>query len=343
MIKYFLYPNTFKLESGESLDQIRIAYSIYGNTNAKETIWVCHALSGNSLVPEWWGGLFGEGKQLDFNKYRVICANVLGSCYGSTGADDLDDPSQFPTVTIRDIINAFKLLREHLEINKIDILIGASLGGQQALEWAIQENDRIEKLILVATNALHSPFAKAFNESQRLALLADPTFRTKGGGQDGLKAARAIAMLSYRSYDDFTIKQSDSEEKIEDYRASSYVRYQGEKFLSRFKAGAYFTLTKAMDSQDVSRGRGSIEEVLKLVKARTLVVGVDSDLLFPIAEQEFLANHIPGAYLGVIESKHGHDAFLIEYDQLNKLINDFLVNDFNTYKPTTLKTIKRNE
>lgn len=343
MIKYFLYPNTFKLESGESLEQIRIAYSVFGNPHAKETIWVCHALSGNSLVPEWWGGLFGVNKQFDFNDYRVICANILGSCYGSTGPDELDDPAQFPILTIRDIVNGLDLLREHLEIDKIDILIGASLGGQQALEWTIQHSNKVDKLILIATNAVHSPFGRAFNEAQRLAILSDPTFRTKNGGKDGLKAARAIAMLSYRSYQDFEIKQSDEANEIENHQASKYVRYQGEKFINRFKAGAYYTLSKVMDSHDVGRGRESRESALSSIKSKTLVIGVSSDLLFPLTEQRYLAEHIPEAELGIIESVHGHDAFLIEYEQLNQLIDDFINNDFNNNKPTTLKTIKRND
>ncbi|MCB9224079.1 MAG: homoserine O-acetyltransferase [Crocinitomicaceae bacterium] len=338
MIQYFLYPNTFSLESGEKLEQLKIAYSIYGNPQAKETVWVCHALSGNSLVTEWWGGLFGENKRFDFSKYRVICANVIGSCYGSTGPDDLEDPSQFPLITIRDIVESFKLLRTQLNIEKIDYLIGASLGGQQALEWAIQENDKIDKLILIATNAKHSAFGIAFNEAQRLALQADPTFGKKDGGKEGLKAARAIAMLSYRSYDDFEIKQND-DQKSDDFKASSYVRYQGEKFINRFKASAYYSITKTMDSHDVSRNRWSLENVLKSINARTLVVGVDSDLLFPIREQEYLSEHIPNADLGIIRSKHGHDAFLIEYDQLDQIISDFIENDFNNYKPTTLKNI----
>jgi homoserine O-acetyltransferase len=341
MIKYFLYPNTFELESGAKLDQVKIAYSIYGNPDADNTVWVCHALSGNSLVPEWWGGLFGDGRLFDFQNYRVVCANVIGSCYGSTGADDLDNPSDFPIITVKDIVKGLALLRDHLNISEIDILIGASLGGQQALEWAISESDRIKQLILVATNAVHSPLGKAFNEAQRLALKADPTFAQKGQGKAGLKAARSIAMLSYRSYEDFLIKQSDDESSIDGYKAASYLRYQGEKFLDRFKAGAYYTLTKTMDSHDVSRGRDSVEDALNQITARTLVIGVNSDRLFPFSEQEYLFDHIEKAELGVIDSKHGHDAFLIEYDQLQNLIAEFLFNDFKGFKPTVFKTINK--
>ena len=323
---YYLHPYGLRLESGEILDQVRIAYNVYGNPNAEKTIWVCHALSGNSLVPEWWGGLFGETRFFNFKEYKVICANVIGSCYGTTGPDDLEDYSEFPTITVKDMVKAHMLLRKQLQIESIDILIGASLGGQQALEWAIEEQGRIKQLILIATNAVHSPFGKAFNESQRLALQADPTFGKKGGGLEGLKAARAIAMLSYRSYHDFELKQQDDQESIDDYRASSYVRYQGEKFLTRFKAGAYYTLSKAMDSHDVGRGKISREDALEKVVARTLVVGVDSDILFPLSEQEYLARHIANSELGVIKSEHGHDAFLINYDQLEKILDKFINN-----------------
>lgn len=339
MIKYFLYPNTFELESGNKLDSLKIAYSVYGDPSAKETIWVCHALSGNSLVEEWWGGLFGVNKLFDFKKYRVICANVIGSCYGTTGPDELDDPRDFPLVTVKDIVRGHQLLSDYLSVDSIDYLVGASLGGQQALEWAISQPGRIRELILIATNAQHSPFGKAFNEAQRLAIEADETYGLKGGGSKGLKAARAIAMLSYRSYADFDIKQADKGEKLDGHNASSYVRYQGEKFIDRFKVGAYYTLSKAMDTHDVGRGVESVEQALSLIKARTLVVGVSSDLLFPFSEQQFLADHIDGAEIGTIYSDHGHDAFLIEYEQLSNIISEFIYNDYKGFKPTVLKRV----
>lgn len=341
---YFLSPNGLELESGIKLDELRVAYGVYGPEDAEKTVWVCHALSGNSFVPEWWGGLFGDDRFFNFSNYRVICANVVGSCYGTSGPDELEDATEFPFVSIRDMVKAHELLRSYLGVDKIDVLIGASLGGQQALEWSISNPEVVKDLILIATNAEHSPLGRAFNESQRLALQADPTFGQKEGGQAGLKAARAIAMLSYRSYEDFQIKQSDDQDSADDFRAASYVRYQGEKFLSRFKAGAYYTLSKAMDSQNVGRGRGGVEKALSQVKARTLVVGVDSDTLFPLSEQEFLAQHIEGADLGVIHSPYGHDAFLIEYKQLEELIKEFIHNDFKGFKPTVLKPqVNRNE
>lgn len=338
MINFYQYDGVFGLESGAELNGLQIAYSLYGNPNADKTIWVCHALSGNSEVLDWWSGLFGEERFFQPSDYRIICANVLGGCYGTTGPSTAENPLSFPLITIKDMVKAHELLADQLGVGKIDLLIGASLGGQQALEWAITQPTRMEQLILIATNAVHSSMGRALNEAQRLAIEADLTFGLKGGGEFGLKAARAIAMLSYRSYEDFQLKQQDSPFTPEGYKGASYVRYQGEKFTQRFSAASYHTLTRAMDSHDILRGRrGSRAEVVAAVRARTLVVGIDSDALFPLDEQVFLANHIPNGELGLIHSAHGHDAFLIDYDQLESLIADFLWNEFKSYKPTSLK------
>ncbi len=341
MINYFQYEHTFKLESQQELEGLQIAYSVYGNPSATKVIWVCHALSGNSEVQNWWSGLFGEKSIFDKDEYKIICANVIGSCYGSTGPSTCSIPLNFPLITVKDMVKAHVLLADFLNLQKIDILIGASLGGQQALEWAVTENERFEKLILVATNAVHSSYGKALNETQRLALESDQSFGKIKGGQNGLKAARGIAMVSYRSYQDFERKQVDFKSGIENYRASSYIQYQGDKFKNRFDAVSYYRLTQAMDSHDVARGRkDGIAQVLNTVSAKTLVVGVDSDALFPIEEQEFLAKNIWCSELAIIKSEHGHDAFLIEYHQLNKFINDFVHNDFKSFKPTQLKKTK---
>lgn len=337
MTHYFHYPHQIQLESGEQLNQINIAFQEFGNPTADKIIWVCHALSGTANVEEWWPGLFTENGLFNSSEYRIICANVLGSCYGTTGPGDSKKPMEFPLITIRDMVDVHNLLLEHLKINKIDILIGASLGGQQALEWAVLNPKLIKNLILIATNAEHSPYGKAFNEAQRIALKSDETFGLNGGGKEGLKAARAIAMLSYRSYADFKIKQEDIDTRISGYKAASYVAYQGNKFSKRFDPYAYYTLSKAMDSHSIGRGRSGNPIALESIRAKTLVIGVNSDTLFPIEEQEYLAKHIPNAELGVIDSVHGHDAFLIEYEQLNNLINEFLYHGFKSFKPTTLK------
>lgn len=330
--------NSFELESGETLSELKIAYTDVGNRTNKKVIWVCHALSGNSNVFEWWPGLFGENQIFNPSEYRIICANVIGSCYGSSSPVDLENPLEFPLITIKDMVKAHQLLANALNVEKIDVLIGASLGGQQALEWNLTEPNRFNKLILIASNAQHSAYGRAFNQAQRLAIEADLTFGLKGGGEAGLKAARAIAMLSYRSYQDFEIKQNDSESKTKNFKAASYLNYQGEKFVGRFNAYAYHVLTRAMDSHDIKRDRqGNLASILSTVKSKTLVVGIDSDTLFPLQEQRLLTANIPNANLGVIKSPYGHDAFLIEYEILNQFIYEFLTNEFKTYRITTLK------
>jgi homoserine O-acetyltransferase/O-succinyltransferase len=323
----------FQLENGTTLPFIEIAYNTYGTlTNSSKVIWVCHALTANSDVADWWNGLFGKGDLFDHEDYFIVCANVLGSCYGTTGplSSDLDASFRylnFPLVTTRDMAKAHDLLKNELGIASIHLLIGSSLGGQQAQEFAYLLNDNLEKLVLIATNAKHSPYGIAFNESQRLALLSDPTFEqnTNEGGQKGLKAARSIAMLSYRSYEGYLKTQSESNlELTSDFKASSYQNYQGQKLVNRFNAYSYWHLSKSMDSHNIGRGRTSVEEALNKITASTLLVGITSDLLFPVSEQEFLAHHIPKSQLEIIDSIFGHDGFLVETKQLEKILINFL-------------------
>jgi homoserine O-acetyltransferase len=224
------------------------------------------------------------------------------------------------------------LLRQHLGIEKINTLIGGSLGGQQALEWAILKNDSIDNLILLATNAQHSPWGIAFNESQRLAIKADRTWYnfSPDAGLKGLKAARSIALLSYRNYNTYQATQSeDKSENIGDLKASSYQNYQGEKLVKRFNTFSYWYLTKAMDTHNVGRNRNGIKNALRQIKAKTLVIGISSDLLFPVEEQKFLAKHIPNAAYTEIDSLYGHDGFLIETKKIaNEIEKYFTPNQF---------------
>ncbi len=331
----FKYNNDFVLESGETISNLEIAYHTFGNANTfkSNVVWVCHALTANSDVFDWWSGVCGEYDYFNQKEHFIICANIIGSCYGSTGPLSADDYGQkwfedFPHITTRDMANAHDLLRKHLEIEKINILIGSSLGGQQAMEWAILQPNLFEHLILIATNAFHSPYGIAFNESQRLAIQADPTFnlRTENGGQNGLIAARSIALISYRSYDGYLTTQTESNnEKTDDFLASRYQRYQGWKLSKRFNAYSYVSLSKAMDAHHVGRARESIEKALSLIQAKTLVIGISSDCLFPPREQEFLAEHISGASFELIDSIFGHDGFLVENEQLIKIFDEFFV------------------
>jgi homoserine O-acetyltransferase len=335
--KIFKSSELFTLESGYSIENLQIAYTDTGFAKGKKTVWVCHALSGNADVFDWWSGLFGEYQLFNESEYRVICANILGSCYGSSGPTNWNEFSIYSSLTIRDIVHAHLLLRKELNLSTIDILIGASIGGQQAIEWAIQEPFRIKKLILIATNAAQSSFGKAFNEAQRLALQADATFGIQDGGKSGLKAARALAMISYRSYEDFAIKQGDDQDKSDNFNACSYLAYQGQKFVDRFSPLSYFSITKAMDSHNVGHGRGGLKAALNQIQAQTLVVNVSSDFLFPLCEQAVICKHIPHVQFGRIDSIHGHDAFLIEYKQLNSLISNFLYkSQISKYLPLKL-------
>lgn len=347
-IHTYKYPKIFKLESGKKVRQLEITYHTYGTLNAKKdnVIWACHALTANSDVLDWWNGLFGNKSLFNPEEHFIICANILGSNYGTTNPLSKNPVTgqpyylAFPEFTIRDFASAHHLLAQHLGIQQIKVLIGGSLGGQQALEWSLAGTETIDNLILVATNAVHSPWGIAFNESQRLAIAADRTFYANqpDGGLKGLKVARSIALLSYRTYQAYNDTQLESvNDKTTGYRASSYQNYQGEKLCKRFNAYSYWYLTKAMDSHNVGRGRTSITSALKQVKANTLVIGIENDILFPITEQQFLATNIPGAQFKSINCAYGHDGFLIETDKLTHIIGNFLKESANK-KIIKLKT-----
>jgi homoserine O-acetyltransferase len=328
------------LENGKTLPELQVAYQTYGKLNANKdnVIWACHALTANADVLDWWKGLFGENDLFNPEEHFIICANVLGSHYGTTNPLSINPATalpyylSFPEFTIRDIVAAHRLLAAHLGIERIKVLLGGSLGGQQSLEWAIMDPKAIENVIVIASNAAHSPWGIAFNESQRLAITADRTFYAQqpDGGLKGLKAARSIALLSYRTYDAYATTQLESvDDKTNGYRASSYQNYQGEKLCKRFNAYSYWYLSKAMDSHNVGRGRKSIVDALSTVKANTLVIGIENDVLFPLSEQEFLGKHIPGATFQRIKSAYGHDGFLIETDVLTNMIGTFLKESIN--------------
>jgi len=341
VVQTFKSQQPFVLEGGETLSSVEIGYCTYGTYQPEENnvIWVFHALTGNADPLDWWDGLIGDGLLFDPKHYFIVCANVLGSCYGSTCPSSINPITgksyhkDFPLITVRDIVNAHRLLKDHLGIKNIHIGIGGSLGGQQLLEWAVMEPALFEIIIPIATNAKHSPWGIAFNESQRMALEADKTLYDPHpeAGKNGLAAARAIAMLSYRNYRTYENSQQDKDSKLEDYRASSYQRYQGLKLVKRFEPLAYMSLSKSMDTQDIGRGRGGLKNALGTITATTLIVGITSDILYPINEQEFLAQYIPAAQLEIIDSDYGHDGFLIEYGQLTYLISQFL-NKHNLFR-----------
>jgi homoserine O-acetyltransferase len=333
----FHHPSTFALEAGGYLPGFQLRYTTLGKLNASRNnvVWVCHALTGNSDFTDWWGGLFSPDGPFDPSKYFIICANIPGGCYGSTGPLSINPETgtnyfhNFPLLTIRDVINTLDLLRLHLRITEIHTLLGGSMGGQQVLEWAILRPEIFQHIIPLACNAVHSPWGIAFNEAQRMAIAADPTWKDNDprAGIAGLKAARAIGMLSYRQYETYQETQSEkNDEPMDEFRASTYQRYQGDKLANRFNAFTYWTLSKIMDSHNVGRKRESISAALKTIKAKTLVIGIDSDILFPLHEQQYLAQHIPGALLEIIPSLYGHDGFLVEFEPLKKIIKHYFKN-----------------
>lgn len=333
-LKILKYEQPFELECQAVLPEIDIAFCTYGQLNKRKdnVVWVCHALTANADAADWWDGLIGTGKLFDPAKYFIICANTLGSCYGATCPSSINPATgkayhqDFPLVTVRDIVHSHQILATHLGIEQIHIGIGGSMGGQQILEWAVQEPKRFETIIPIATNAKHSPWGIAFNESQRMAMEADATLfsHEPNGGYKGLEAARAIAIISYRNYVTYDKSQQDLRSRIDDFRASSYQKYQGLKLRKRFEPLAYYSLSKTMDSQDVGRGRGGLAKALKKIKAKTLVVSIKTDVLFPPSEQKLIAKHIKKAKYKKIDSDFGHDGFLIEYDKLTKIIRKFL-------------------
>jgi homoserine O-acetyltransferase len=336
-MNYFHYDHPFRLEGGEVLPGITVAYHVYGrlNDDRSNVVWVCHALTANSDVAQWWPGVVGENGPIHPDRYFIVCANILGSCYGSTGPVSIDPRTdkpyyqRFPSVTIRDMVKAHILLRQYLGIDRIHLLMGGSMGGYQALEWAVMEKEVIGRLFLIATSPAESAWGVAIHTAQRLAIEADPSWSLPSpeAGRDGLKAARAIGILTYRNYGIMVRTQTDPDkEKLDGYRATSYMLYQGEKLARRFHAYCYWLLTKAMDSHQLARGRGgSLEAVLQGICQPTLLVGVTSDILCPVEEQLFMAAHLPDARLVEIDSAYGHDGFMVEGEKIASILKDWLI------------------
>ena len=321
----------FRFEAGESLSPMRIVFhrSDHARREGEKVIWICHALTANSDPEDWWPQMVGSGKLIDTDRYFVVCVNMLCSPYGSAGPASPcagGDPylMSFPRTTVRDMVNANILVRKYLGIDKIDLLIGPSIGGFQAYEWAVMEPDVIGKAAFLATEAKCSPYLTAYNEAQRMALRADPSFAEASSLQDGrkgLECARAIAMLSYRTYEGYVRTQTEPDpDALFADRAASYQRYQGKKLADRFDAYSYCYLTYALDSHNVGRGRGGVAAALSRVRAHCLVLNIDSDCLFPTESGRELASMLPDAEYAQISSAFGHDGFLIEHEALSEIL-----------------------
>ncbi len=323
----------FELECGDYIQNLELCFhTSFEKYDNQKVVWICHALTASSNPEEWWNDIVGKGKLFDTSKYFVVCVNMLGSCYGSSSPASVNPKTSkpymlsFPQITVRDIVKSLEEVRKHLLIDKIDMLIGGSIGGFQALEWAITNPQIIENLCLLATSPKISAWATAFNESQRMCLMADKDFveqKNINSGKNALKAARSIALLSYRSYDGYNSTQSEIESNnLFASKSASYQRYQGQKLANRFDAYSYYTLTKCVDSQNVARGRESIEKALKQITAKTICIGIDSDILFPYSEQKYMSENIKNSKFYKIHSTFGHDGFLLEHKQITEIIRN---------------------
>ncbi len=350
----------FLLEGGGALDHIDVAYESWGTLDAegRNAVLVCHALTGDSHAasrrgpghadPGWWEGLIGPGLALDTDELFVVCANVLGGCQGTTGPASVDPAtgtpygSRFPIVTIRDMVRTQASLADHLGIGRWRAVVGGSMGGMQALEWAVMYPDRVGALILASTSAQASAQQIAWSHIGRHAIESDAAFRggdyydapDGDGPHRGLVNARMMAQVTYRSDEVLTDRFDRSllgplefvDQNI--FQIESYLDYHGEKLVRRFDANSYLRLNRAMDLHDVGRGRGGVERALGRVRAPALVASVRSDSLYPPVQQrqifEGLAAGPAGARWADIDSPHGHDGFLIETAQLAPQIDAFL-------------------
>lgn len=338
-MKIFRYNQPFGLESGEKLEGIEIAYHTYGKLNVEGSncIWVCHALTADSDVAGWWLHTVEEGKFLDPEKYFVVCANILGSCYGTTGPMSINPQTgrpwfgTFPKVSVRDVVKAHILLADHLGLDNILCLIGSSVGGFQAIEWAVEEPARFRSLALIATEAKASPWAIAIDETQRMAIMSDSTYGEprEDAAQAGLAAARAIGLLTYRGpwgYNATQHNHTEDENPHRLHRAVTYQRYQGEKLVRRFNAYSYVNILDMFDTHDVGRGRGGVRKALERLKMPVLVVAITTDIIFLPEDMKKLSEMIAGSSYEEIESAFGHDGFLVEHSSLDNIIKNFIKN-----------------
>lgn len=340
-MKLYNYPYPFRLESGAVLHGLTIAYHTFGTLDKEgdNVVWICHGLTANSDIADWWSHALDPGAFADPKTHFTVCANLLGSHYGTTGPLSTNPQtgqpyySDFPHITIRDMARVNSLLADMLGLNHIGILIGASVGGFQALEWAASEPRRFGKLVLIATAAKASPWSIALDETQRMAIKADPTFGlpSPDAGRAGMAAARAIGLLSYRGPYAYNLTQQDNGEVPPAglHRAMTYQQYQGEKLCRRFNAYSYMAILNAFDTHDLGRGRGSLGSVLHSLRLPALVVGIDSDIIFTPTEMRSLAEALPSSEFQEIKSLMGHDGFLTEHEALNSIIKPFIDNDRN--------------
>jgi homoserine O-acetyltransferase len=287
--------------------------------------------------PGWWDPLIGPGKAFDTDNYYVICPNFLGSCYGTTGPLSSNKGKSygpdFPVVTVRDMVRVQKRLLDYLGVTRLKTITGGSLGGMQVLEWLLLYPQMVDTAIPIATSTAHSAWAVSLNQAAREAIWADAVFNNGHYTQQpykGLALARRIAMISYRSFDSFgnrfgrdRVSNNGSYDIANKFQIESYLDHHGDKILERFDANTYLTITYAMDFHDISKDRGDMIEILRSIRQPVLSLGISTDVLYPAKEQQAYIQYLPDGHYSEIQSIHGHDAFLIEFDQLTTIINNF--------------------
>lgn len=353
--------DSLSLQRGGEFGPVTQAYETWGTLNAAgdNAILITHALTGNTHVHDsanpddtkvaWWNPLIGPGKPIDTSRYFVICANVLGGCYGSSGPSSLDPRTgkpygmRFPIVTIRDMVHAQRRLIEHLGVRQLALVVGGSIGGQQALEWAVTYPELVRKVGVIAATASLTAQAVAFSEVQRQAIMADPhwqggDYEPENGPTAGLSIARMLAMITYQSEESMEMRFARHAARFQDIPApsgtaapgerfdvESYLYYQGSSLVRRFDANSYLYISRAMDLYDVSEGYPSLEAALRRLRSKALFVGIRSDFLFPAARVRQLADHVKtvggDATYVELDSPHGHDAFLKEWQQMTEALN----------------------
>jgi homoserine O-acetyltransferase len=353
--------DSLSLQRGGRIAPMTVAYETWGKLNAEgdNAILITHALTGSSHAHDaerpddtkvaWWNPLIGPGRFFDTSRYFVICSNILGSCYGSTGPSSIDPGTgrpygmRFPIITVRDMVEAQRMLIAHLGVKQLAMVAGGSIGGQQALEWAVAYPELVRKVIVVAATAALTAQAIAFSEVGRQAILADPfwhggDYAPGQGPNAGLAIARMLAMITYQSEEGMELRFARRPARQQDVLSPSgfsdlgerfdvegYLYYQGESLVKRFDANSYLYISRAMDLYDVSEGYPSLEAALSRLRSKALFIGIRSDFLFPAARVRWLANkvrHAGGdAIYAELDSPHGHDAFLKEWKQMTGALN----------------------
>jgi homoserine O-acetyltransferase/O-succinyltransferase len=350
----------FEPELGGALEEVTLAYETWGELDGagENTVLIVHALTGDSHVsgePDrehkrggWWSPMVGPGRAIDTESYFVVCSNVLGSCYGSTGPASADPESgrpyamRFPVVTIRDMVRAQKRLLEDLGVRRLQLVIGGSIGGQQALEWAVEFPDFVERAAPIAATGALGPQGVGMSELGRRAIMADPDWQggdyygTGRSPDAGLALARMAGMMTYQSaagqWERFGRRPASRPALYEEFggrfEIESYLHYQGEDLVNRFDANSYLYLSRAMDLYDVAAGHASEDEAYSRIEAELLFVGISSDWLFPPSEVRETAEKVSAAAsrarYAEIESLSGHDSFLKDWRQLEQAITPFL-------------------